>query len=71
MASLIPVGAVITLIGLGLLMVCILRVGKARKAGLPEEELRGVLEKTVPLNLAALLLSALGLIVVVVGIILS
>lgn len=71
MATLIPVGAVITLIGLGLLMVCILRVGKARKAGLPEEELRGVLEKTVPLNLAALLLSALGLIVVVVGIILS
>ncbi len=71
MATLIPVGAVITLIGLGLLMVCILRVGKARKAGLPEEELRSVLEKTVPLNLAALLLSALGLIVVVVGIILS
>jgi len=71
MAYLIPVGAVITLIGLALLMVCILRVGKARKAGLPEEELRGVLEKTVPLNLAALLLSALGLIVVVVGIILS
>lgn len=71
MAYLIPAGAVITLLGLALLMVCILRVGKARKANLPEEELRTVLEGTVPINLAALLLSALGLIIVVVGIILS
>lgn len=71
MAYLIPIGAVVTVIGLVLLLVCIARVAKARKAGLPEEELRAVLEATVPMNLGALFLSALGLMMVVVGILLG
>ncbi|WP_298297715.1 hypothetical protein [uncultured Litoreibacter sp.] len=71
MAYLIPLGAIVTVVGLVLLMVCILRVAKARKAGLPEEELRAVLEATVPMNLGALFLSALGLMMVVVGILLG
>ncbi|WP_298356826.1 hypothetical protein [uncultured Litoreibacter sp.] len=71
MAYLIPLGAIVTVVGLVLLMVCILRVAKARKAGLPEEELRAVLEATVPMNLGALFLSALGLMMVVVGIMLG
>ncbi|MEM9583693.1 MAG: hypothetical protein AAGA08_11305 [Pseudomonadota bacterium] len=71
MAYLIPAGAIVTMIGLGLLMVCILRVAKARKAGLPEDELRAVMEATVPMNLGALCMSAIGLMMVVVGILLS
>ncbi|MDA8747720.1 hypothetical protein N9M66_05870 [Litoreibacter sp.] len=71
MAYLIPIGAVVTLIGLVLLLMCIAKVAKARSAGLPEDELRVVLEGTVPMNLGALFLSAIGLMMVVVGILLG
>ncbi len=71
MAYLIPIGAVVTIVGLVLLLVCIARVAKARKAGLDEDVLRAVLEATVPMNLGALFLSALGLMMVVVGILLG
>ena len=68
MEILIWVGAAITLTGLGLLIWCILRVMKARKAGLSDEDLRGELQKVVPLNTGALFLSMLGLMCVVLGI---
>lgn len=71
MAYLIPIGAIITVIGLVLLLVCIARVAKARSAGLEDDALRAVLQATVPMNVGALLLSGLGLMMVVVGIILS
>ena len=71
MAYLIPAGAIVTMVGLAFLMICILRVAKARKAGLSDEELRAVMAKTVPMNLGALLLSAVGLMMVVIGILLS
>ena len=70
MAYLIPAGAFVTMIGLAFLMSCIMRVAKARNGGLPEEELRVVLEKIVPMNLAALCLSGIGLMMVIVGILL-
>lgn len=71
MTYLIPIGAVVTLVGLVLLMICIVRVAKARKSGLAEDDLRAVLEATVPMNLGALFLSAIGLMMVVVGILLG
>ena len=71
MAYLIPAGAFITLLGLAGLLWCIFKVNRARKGGASDEELRAVMQEIVPANLAALLLSALGLIVVVVGIMLQ
>ncbi len=71
MAYLIPAGAIITMIGLVLLMVCIVRIAKARKAGLSDDDLRAVMQATVPLNMGALFLSAIGLMMVVAGILLS
>lgn len=71
LAALIPIGAVMTLIGLALLIWCILRVAKARKANLSDDDLRARLQETVPFNLGALFLSALGLMMVVVGILLG
>ncbi len=71
MTYLIPIGAIVTLVGLVLLLICIIRVAKARKAGLGEDALRAVLEATVPMNLGALFLSAIGLMMVVVGILLG
>jgi hypothetical protein len=50
---------------------CISKVRNARKASLPDEELRLVMAQILPRNLAALFLSAIGLMMVVVGILLS
>ncbi len=71
MAILIPIGAAVTLLGLSGLIWCILRVARARKAGLEDEALRGVMQKTVALNLGALFLSVIGLMMVVVGLLLG
>ncbi|WP_281857459.1 hypothetical protein [Litoreibacter halocynthiae] len=71
MSNLIPLGAVITLMGLLGLIWCIYKVARARKQGLSDEELRAVMQTTVGLNLGALLLSAVGLMMVVLGIILA
>ena len=64
-------GAAVTLIGLGLLIWCILRVMRARRSVENDEQMREVLQKIVPVNLGALLLSALGLMCVVIGLFLG
>lgn len=71
MEALIALGAVVTLVGLAGLIWCILRVTKAKRAGLEDEALRAVMQKTVALNLGALFLSVIGLMMVVVGLLLS
>lgn len=60
-----------TLLGLFGLIWCILKVSRARKRGLDDDALKAELQKVVALNLGALLLSAFGLMMVVVGIFLS
>jgi hypothetical protein len=64
-------GAAITLLGLVGLIWCIVKVSRARKRGLDDAALKAELQKVVALNLGALLLSAFGLMMVVVGIFLS
>jgi hypothetical protein len=71
MAYLIPAGAIITLLGLVGLLWCIAKVTRARKSGASNDELNAVMQSIVPVNLAALLVSALGLIVVITGIMLK
>jgi heme/copper-type cytochrome/quinol oxidase subunit 2 len=61
-------GAAIALIGLFGIVWCILRVSQAKRADLPEEEMKNVLQSVLPLNLGALFLSFLGLMIVGVGI---
>ncbi len=68
---LIAGGASLTMLGFIGLVWCILRVWRARKAQLPDDEMRGVLQKTLPLNLGALAVSVLGLMLVIVGIFLA
>ena len=67
MDVLIWIGAGVSVAGLAGLVWCILRILKARKAGLSDEELRAELQKVVPMNTGALLLSVLGLMIVVMG----
>ena len=68
---LIWIGALVSLVGLAGLIWCILMVVRARRANLDEDAMRAKLAKVLPLNMGALLLSALGLMMVVVGILLS
>lgn len=71
MESLIWIGALVTLLGLAGLIWCIVKVQRARARGLDEEALKGELQKVVAVNMGALFLSAIGLMMVVVGILLS
>ena len=64
---LIWVGAAISLLGLAGLIASILRVNRARKSGLSDEELRAAVQSAMPLNLGSLFLSVIGLMVVMVG----
>ena len=70
MELLIVLGALVTLLGLAGLIWCILRVAKARRAGLDEDGLRQVMQSTVALNMGALFVSVMGLMMVVIGVLL-
>ncbi|PTX55447.1 hypothetical protein C8N43_0081 [Litoreibacter ponti] len=70
MANLIPLGTIITVMGLLGLGWCIVKVARAKKQGLSDEELHAVLQSTMGANLGALLLASVGLMMVVIGIIL-
>ena len=71
MAALIWIGAALTLAGVGLLVWCVIDAARARRAGLPDDALRARLQRVVVVNLGALMLSALGLMAVVIGILLG
>ena len=64
-------GAAISLIGLVGIVWCILRVVRARRANLEDEEMRAVLQSVIPVNMGALFLSVIGLMLVAVGSILG
>ena len=71
MDILIWVGAAVSVLGLFGLVLSILRVNRARRANLPDAELRAAIQAVMPLNLGALFLSVIGLMMVVVGILLG
>lgn len=64
-------GTGVSLLGLLGLVYCIVRVSRAKKAGLSDDAMRAELKQVVPLNLAALFLSVIGLMMVIVGIFLA
>jgi hypothetical protein len=63
-------GVIVTLLGLLGLVYCIAKAFTARKAGLEGEELSAHLKSLVAINLISFFLSAIGLGLVVVGILL-
>ncbi len=64
-------GAALTLLGVLGLLWCIVLAVRARKSGLPDDQVRAALQRVVAWNLGALAISALGLMAVVMGVILS
>ncbi|MFP7571139.1 hypothetical protein [Marivita sp. S2033] len=64
-------GATLSFLGLCGLVYCIFRVARARKAGLSDDALRAAVQKVMPINLASLFISVLGLMMVILGIFLG
>lgn len=71
MQALVWTGAAMTLIGVAGLGYCVLRAMRARQAGLEDAAMRAELQRVVLINMAALGVSALGLMLVVLGIFLG
>ncbi len=71
MDMLIWIGAAISAIGLCGILWSLVTVVRAKRAGLSDDAMRARLAKVLPVNLGAMLLSVLGLMAVVVGVILS
>lgn len=70
MDKVVLAGIVVTLIGLAGLIWCMTKAYAAKKSGLEGEALTQHLQKLVAINLAAFFLSAIGLALVVIGILL-
>jgi hypothetical protein len=64
-------GTAVTALGLAGLVWCIVAAMRARKAGLTDDQIRARMQKVVAVNVGALALSALGLMLVVFGVILT
>lgn len=68
MEWLIIIGAIMSGVGLIGLVASALKVMKAKRQGLEDAELRARIQKAMVLNMAALGLSVLGLMCVIVGV---
>ncbi|WP_375155683.1 hypothetical protein [Neotabrizicola shimadae] len=64
-------GAALTLLGVAGLLACVWMAWRAKTSGLTDEAIRQKLQRVVVLNLGALAVSALGLMAVVLGVMLS
>ena len=71
MPILVYIGTAMALAGLLTLAWCIWAAISAKRAGLPDADLRARLQRIVTINMGALLVSVLGLMSVVLGIFLS
>ncbi|OIP87010.1 MAG: hypothetical protein AUK37_02235 [Rhodobacterales bacterium CG2_30_65_12] len=71
MGWLIIIGAAMSASGLVGLIVSIARVFKAKRTAASDAELKAAVTRALPLNMGAFALSALGLMMVVVGVILG
>ncbi|PXW69238.1 hypothetical protein C7964_103756 [Loktanella sp. PT4BL] len=65
------IGAGLSVVGLCGIVYSIVAVTKAKRANLPDEELRARISKVLPVNLGALLISVIGLMAVVIGVMLG
>ncbi|PVA07080.1 hypothetical protein [Thalassorhabdomicrobium marinisediminis] len=71
MELLVTIGAVISLTGLAGIVWSIIKVRRAKAASTDDAELRARIQAILPLNLGSFLLSVLGLMCVVVGVLLA
>ena len=65
------IGAALSVIGLCGIVYSIVAVTRAKRANLPDEELRARISGILPINLGALFVSMIGLLAVIVGVMLG
>lgn len=71
MEMLVWLGAAVTVTGMVGIIYSVVLVTRARRSGLEDDALRARLNKILPVNLAALFLSVIGLMMVVIGVLLA
>ncbi len=71
MEIIVWIGAALSAIGLCGILYSIVAVARAKRAKLPDEELRARVSKILPINLIALFISMIGLMAVVIGVLLG
>lgn len=71
MSFFIVAGVIFAVLGIAGLIVCGVRAARIKRDGGPAEDMRAKLQPLVALNFAALALSMLGLMCVVIGTVLS
>jgi len=71
MPILIWTGTGIALLGLVGLVMSIVKVTRARRANLSDDEIRAAVRKAMPLNMGGLFVAVLGLMMVIVGVFLG
>ena len=71
MGNLIWIGALVSLVGIAGLVWCVLLALKAKREGLDDDAMKARLQSVVAINMGALFLSAIGLMMVVIGILLG
>lgn len=68
MTLLVWAGALVTLLGIAGLLYVGVKVGAAKREADGDDDLRARIQRLLPINLAALFVSAIGLMMVVIGI---
>lgn len=71
MEIIVWIGAALSALGLCGIIYSIVAVARAKRAGLPDEELRARIAKILPVNLIALFISMIGLMAVIIGVLLG
>lgn len=68
---LIWIGAALSIFGMIGIVASIVMIARAKKAKLKDEEMRARISKILPINMGALFVSMIGLMMVIVGIVLT
>ena len=71
MQIVLGIGIILTIAGLAGLVVVIMKAARAKRSGLEGDAMQEHLRSLIPLNLGSLMLSALGLVCVIVAILLG
>lgn len=71
MEIIVWIGAALSVLGLCGIIYSMVAVTKAKRANLPDEELRARISKILPVNLVALFVSMIGLMAVIIGVMLG
>lgn len=71
MENLVWIGAALTGLGMAGVIYSMVVIARAKRQNLPDEEMRDAIRKMIPVNLGTLFVAMIGLMMVVIGVMLS